>query len=149
MEKREIVLNAGQGEILSVMGNRITFLCTGEQTGRAWSLFEGVFPEGSGPPLHHHAWDECYYVIEGEMRFSFADREEVVCAGGFVYAPAGTIHGFKGGSTTPARMLVFDVPAHAEGYFRDAAREVVNLPADVAKVPAIGERHGICFIRKS
>jgi quercetin dioxygenase-like cupin family protein len=147
MDKREIVVKSGQGEKLNVMSNLISFLVTGEQTARAWSLIEGVFPKGSGPPLHHHDWDECYYVLEGEVRFHHLRGEQVLSAGDFFYAPAGLVHGFQGASATAARMLIFDVPAHAEGYFRDASREVVDLPADLAKVPAIGERHGIRFVR--
>jgi quercetin dioxygenase-like cupin family protein len=147
MEKREIVVRSGQGERLNVMSNAITLVVTGEQTARAWSLIEGVFPQGSGPPLHHHDWDECYYVLEGEVRFLQPGREQVLSAGDFFYAPAGLVHGFQGASVTPARALIFDVPAHAAGYFRDASREVVDLPADLAKVPAIGERHGIRFVR--
>jgi quercetin dioxygenase-like cupin family protein len=148
MSKREILAKAGEAETLNVMGNQIALLCTGAQNGGAWSLIEAVFPQGSGPPMHHHDWDECYYVVEGQMRFQLPGREQQLSAGDFFYAPAGLTHGFQGASATPARMLVFDVPSHQEGYFRDAAREVVDLPADFAKVPAIGERHGIQFVKK-
>jgi hypothetical protein len=69
----------------------------------------------------------------------------VVRAGDFIYAPAGTLHGFQGASSEPARVIIFDAPAHAESFFRDLEREVKELPRDLAKVPAIGARHQIRF----
>ncbi len=142
------VLIHQRGEVspLHVMGTEIRFLCEGERTGRAWSLLECVVPRDAGPPPHHHAWDEAYYVVEGDVRFVIDGREVVVGAGGFVHMPASTVHGFRGASELPARMLIFDAPAHAEGFFRDAAREVEQMPRDLPKVPAIGERHGIHFL---
>lgn len=57
----------------------------------------------------------------------------------------GTVHGFKGASTEPARLLVFDAPAHAESFFREVDRQV-KVPADMAKVPGIGREHQIEFL---
>jgi hypothetical protein len=56
------------------------------------------------------------------------------------------VHGFSGASDHPARMLILDVPAHPEGFFRDVEREVRDLPRDLPKVPEIGDRHGIHFL---
>ncbi len=28
------------------------------------------FPGWEGPPLHHHGWDEAFYVFAGELHFS-------------------------------------------------------------------------------
>jgi quercetin dioxygenase-like cupin family protein len=145
VSKQTVVVKRGEAEELSVMGAAVRFLCGGEKTGSAWSLMEVEVPERSGPPPHDHPWDEAYYVVEGEVRFSLEGREQLVKAGEFVYAPGGTLHGFQGASQRPARVIIFDAPAHAESFFRDAAREVKELPRDLAKVPAIGERHRIHF----
>jgi quercetin dioxygenase-like cupin family protein len=147
MEKQPFVVKHGEGEVLRVMGSEIRLLCQGERTGRAWSLMECCAPRDVGPPSHKHAWDEGYYVIEGEVRFSLDGREQLVRAGDFLYVPAGTLHGFSGASDFVARLLIFDAPSNAEGFFRDAEREVRDLPRDLAKVPEIGDRHGIQFIR--
>jgi hypothetical protein len=114
--KQAITVRDGEGERLEVLGARVRFLCQGEKTGRAWSLMEAVLPMDSGPPPHEHPWDEAYYVVDGAS----ADR--------------------------PARILVFDAPAHAEGFFRDVHREVKEMPRDMAKVPAIGARHQLRFL---
>lgn len=144
MGKQVVVMKQGEGETLTVMGAQVKFLCTADKTDKAWSLMEVVVPKHSGPPPHHHPWDEAYFVIKGEVRFSIEEREQVVKAGDFIYAPSGTLHGFQGASEEPAAMLIFDAPAHAESFFRDAEREI-KAPGDMAKVPEIGARHQIMF----
>jgi quercetin dioxygenase-like cupin family protein len=142
--KQAMVVRQGEGETLGIMGAAVRFLCQAESTDRKWSLMEVSLPEGAGPPPHSHAWDEAYYVIEGDVRFSLAGTERSMRAGDFLYAPGGTVHGFSGASSQPARMLIFDAPAHAASFFREVEQQVKS-PADMAKVPAIGAKHGIDF----
>jgi predicted nucleic acid-binding protein len=49
-------------------------------------------------------------------------------------------------SPSPARVLIFAVPVHSSAFFKDLNREVRTIPDDLAKVPAIGRRHGIEFM---
>lgn len=149
MAKQMVVTKQGDGEELSVMGAQVRFLCEADKTDRQWSLMEVTVPLRSGPPPHHHSWDEAYYVVEGEVRFSVNGRDQLVKAGDFLYAPGGTVHGFQGASEKAARMLIFDAPAHAESFFREVEREVKEMPRDLAKVPQIGDRHQIHFVRSS
>jgi quercetin dioxygenase-like cupin family protein len=146
MSKEAMVVRQGQGEQLSVTGAQLRFLCNAERTDKAWSLMEVTLPEHSGPPPHHHPWDEAYYVVEGQVRFSIEGREELVKAGEFVYAPGGTVHAFQGASSSPARMIIFDAPAHAEAFFKDVDRNVKEFPRDVGKMLAIGAQHDIQFV---
>lgn len=147
MTPTPLVVRQGEGEVLDVLGVAVRFVCRSEDTRQAWSLMENVIPENAGPPPHHHPWDEAYYVVSGEVAFQIGERRVVVKAGDFAYAPAGTVHGFKGASTEPARMLIFDSPAHAEAFFKEVHLEVTELPRDAAKLPAIGARHGLEFPR--
>ena len=145
MNNQPLIVRQEEGEILGVLGSQIKLVCKGDRTGSAWSLMECAAPREVGPPPHHHEWDEAYYVIAGDVRFSLEGREVVLHAGDFIHIPGGTVHGFRGG-TDDARVLIFDAPAHAEGFFRDTAREVREMPRDLPKVPEIGERHGIHFL---
>ena len=43
-------------------------------------------------------------------------------------------------------MLIFAAPAHSSSFFKEVNREVRTLPDDLAKVPQIGQRHGIEFM---
>ena|SRR5438270_5865426 len=148
MSKQSVVVRNGEGEQLSVTGGIVRLLCEADKTDSAWSVLECVLPEKSGPPPHEHPWDEAYYVVDGEVRFTLGDKEMLVKKGDFVYAPGGTVHAFQSAtSNPPARMLIFDAPAHAGDFFRDVDREVKEMPRDAVKMPEIGARHGIRFIR--
>ena len=131
---------------LHVLGTEVRFLCEGDRTANAWSLMEVTLPRDSGPPPHVHSWDEAYFVTEGEVEFALADRRFTARAGDFVYTPGSTAHGFRGVSEEPARMLIFDAPAHAGAFFKRVDREVETLPRDLPKVLEIGEQTGIRFL---
>lgn len=143
---RANIVRAGDREPLSVLGMPLRFLCDSRETGGAWSLFEEEVPAGLGPPPHRHDWDEAYYILEGDVDFQIDGKPVKISAGDFAYLPANTVHAFKGGSETPARVLIFAAPAHASDFFEEVNSEVRHLPQDLAKVPGIGRRHGIEFI---
>ena len=133
---------------LRVLGADVRFLCEGSHTETAFSLMEVLLPKDAGPPPHHHDWDEAYYIADGEVRFTLGETIRLVKAGDFLYAPAGTIHGFTGLSEIPARVLILDAPASAAGFFRQVHREV-QAAEDGVKVPDIGQQHGIHFLPPS
>ncbi|HEU4704709.1 MAG TPA: cupin domain-containing protein [Sphingomicrobium sp.] len=140
------IVKAGERTPLNVLGMPLRFLCDSRETGGAWSLFEEDVPLGMGPPPHRHDWDEAYYVLEGEIDFQIDGEAVRSSAGDFNYLPRNTVHGFKGASQSPARVLIFAAPAHASDFFEEVSSEVRSLPEDLAKVPEIGRRHGIHFL---
>jgi mannose-6-phosphate isomerase-like protein (cupin superfamily) len=64
--------------------------------GSSFSIHEW---RGSGPAtLHvHHADDEAWHVLEGELTFRYRDRTEVAGAGTTVFVPAGVPHTYTAG----------------------------------------------------
>jgi uncharacterized cupin superfamily protein len=125
----------------------LTMLCEASETGGAWSLFEEEVPSGMGPPPHRHDWDEAYYILDGEIDFHIDGAPVRSRPSDFNYLPRGTVHGFKGASSGSARVLIFAAPAHGSEFFHELNNEVLDIPADLRKVPEIGERHGIEFVR--
>ena len=75
-------------------------------TGQSFAIREW---RGSGPAkLHvHHADDEAWHVLEGTLRFRFADHSVDVNAGGTVFVPAGVAHTYE---AVDARYLVVLTP---------------------------------------
>ncbi len=66
--KKPTVLQANQGESVSVVGDRYTFLTTKEQTEGTFAQMEFYIPPGGGSPPHtHHNEDEFLYMVEGEL----------------------------------------------------------------------------------
>jgi quercetin dioxygenase-like cupin family protein len=146
MSRDATVVKRGQGEALSVIGTSVKLLVNGDETGQSWSLMEAEVPRDAGPTPHYHPWDEVFYVLQGQVRVWANGREQVVGVGDLVHIPAGTPHAFRGASEEVARMIGFSAPAHADGFFRDTAREVRDIPKDLPKVPKIARRYGIEFI---
>jgi quercetin dioxygenase-like cupin family protein len=144
-----LTVRSGEREALTVLGMPLRMLCEAHETGGAWSLFEEEVPFGMGPPAHRHDWDEAYYILEGDVDFEIDGQSVRSSRGDFNYLPRNTIHGFKGASQSPARVLIFAAPAHGSEFFEQLNEEVRAIPQDLAKIPAIGERHGIHFMPAS
>jgi mannose-6-phosphate isomerase-like protein (cupin superfamily) len=76
---------------------------------------------GSGPAaLHvHYEDDEAWHVLEGTLRFTFADRFVEASAGTTVFAPAGVPHTYT--ALEAARYLLILTPR-----LRDLIAELQN-----------------------
>jgi len=146
MQKQPIIVKSQDVRPLHVLGTEVRFLCEGHSTNSAWSLMEVTLPPDSGPTPHSHQWDEAYFVIEGDVQFTVGDQCFTATAGDFVYTPGSVVHGFRGASQRPARVLILDAPAHASAFFTRVDREVKELPRDLPKVFDIGENTGIRFV---
>ena len=107
----------GQSELRWMGETRTHFLATGESTAGAFCLVDECAVQGEEVPLHRHSEDvESFYVLEGDIAFYIGDQPATrVGAGGFVYIPAGTVHGFRIASET-ARFLILTTPHHGEFY---------------------------------
>jgi quercetin dioxygenase-like cupin family protein len=114
-------VNVGRGEGVRLQGpagGPLTFKVRGEETGGALTVFENEVAPNDGPPLHVHAReDECWYVLEGELRFRFGDALDHAPAGSFVFVPRGVAHCFQNVGDRPARILVMFTPSGMERFF--------------------------------
>jgi quercetin dioxygenase-like cupin family protein len=146
MQNQLMIVKSSNAEVLHVLGTQVRFLCEGTNTKSAWSLMEVTLPLNSGPPPHTHDWDEAYYVLSGEVQFTVGGEQALAATGDFIYTPGGVPHGLRGASNQPARLLIFDAPAHAGAFFKRIDREVKNLPDDLGKILEIGEATGIRFL---
>lgn len=126
---------------LNVVGEQITVLASGAQTG-GYEIFLQAGPEGSGPPPHNHPWDESFYVVSGEIAFGIADSEMVAVAGTLVHLPAGTTHWFRFGKGG-GEMVSVTSREGASRMFADFDREISPDRPDLRKLVEIGGRHGL------
>jgi quercetin dioxygenase-like cupin family protein len=113
-------------------GNTPRVLLRSEQSGGEVAVIEGSRqPHGfAGPPLHHHDFDEAFYVLEGELTFRLGDELFTRKAGELAFAARGMPHTYANHSGADARALIICTPAGFERYFgRMAAdREGVDPP---------------------
>ena len=86
-------------------------LLRSEESAGAVGVVEIDVPPGwEGPPLHHHPFDEGFYVLEGELTFQLGEELRSATPGDFVFAPANDVHTFANLSDAPARMGARAVP---------------------------------------
>jgi quercetin dioxygenase-like cupin family protein len=91
---------------------------------------------GGRPPLHHHDFDEAFYVLEGELTFQLGEDVSTRSAGELAFAPRGVAHTYANLSGAPARALLVITPAGFERYFdRIAARISGSEPPPEAAKP--------------
>lgn len=116
-----IVLAAGAGSAVDVLGAPAVYKANSASTGGRFSIFEQAIPAGYAVPLHRHAAeDEAMYVLEGEIAIDGDAGAHRVAAGGFVFLPRGRFHSFRNAGATPARALVICTPGAAlERCFRE------------------------------
>ena len=90
----------------------------GEQTAGAFALVENTVAAGfGGPPLHHHDFDEGFYVLDGELTFQLGDELAERGPGTLTFAKRGSIHTVANLSGAPARYLLVCTPGGFERRF--------------------------------
>ena len=116
-----IITPAGGGKVWNVVGEKITCLAGGEQTGNAYTVLEEASPPNAGPPLHlHERTDEIFYVLEGEYEVTCGDRTFRAGQGTMFIVPKRVPHTLRNVATSTSRVLVTHVPAGFERFFEAA-----------------------------
>jgi quercetin dioxygenase-like cupin family protein len=99
---------------------RSRILLRAEETDGAISAIEIAVPAGwDGPRLHHHAFDETFHVLDGELTFQLGDDLFTAGPGVTVFAPGGAVHALANLSGAEARYLLLCTPAGFERRFED------------------------------
>jgi quercetin dioxygenase-like cupin family protein len=129
MTERATWSEPGEGERLWFLGTLATIRVPGEAVGGRYALIELLFPQHASPPLHTHAQDESYVVLEGRLTVVADGQRFELGPGGAAAVPMGVAHTFRVESET-ARVLVLSTPAGLEGFIRDG-----GVPASAPTLP--------------
>jgi quercetin dioxygenase-like cupin family protein len=136
-------------------GDRYTFLVTGEQSGNAYFIMEGIVPPEGGPPPHiHHREHESFYVLDGTFEFRMESKLVLASKGDFIHIPCGTVHAWRNPTTSNARLLIIFSPSGMEHFFEETLEPVedrtapqpANMDAVVARFVEAAPRHGLEFV---
>ncbi len=144
---------AAEGESLSVVGDTYRLVMTGEQTGDAFAVIDMLIPPGGGPGPHAHAaFQESFYVMDGEVVVKTKKQSYTARKGDFVRIPLGGIaHDFKNETLAPAHLLCILVPSGLEKFFEEIGKPVefgsflpspAMTPDDQKRFSAIAEKYG-------
>ena len=124
MNTRAVIRMAGQGQTVSLAGQPLVFLVTGEST-KHTSMFDWTVAPGFSTGLHVHAvQEETFYVLEGECVWQIGDERVVAGPGTYVFIPPGVPHSIGNASAHPARMLMTVSPPGHEHYFEELGKLV-------------------------
>jgi uncharacterized cupin superfamily protein len=97
-----------------------------------------VRPGWPGPPLHHHAFDETFYVLEGELTFQVGADRVVGRAGDTLFVARGVDHTLANLADSSARYLLVCTPGGFEQRFGPDADS--TPPGPTTDVIVVGPR---------
>jgi len=131
----------------------IKVLLRSEQSAEHIAVMDNIVGAGfPGPPLHHHDFDETFYVLEGELTFQLGNELFTRTRGELAFAPRNVAHTFANLSGADARTRIICTPAGFERYFDRMAAERAEVeppasalepyPETIVVGPRIGERPG-------
>lgn len=128
-------------------GGQIWVHVTGDSTGGAFGMWEGLLPPGGSSPVHiHHNEVECIYVMEGTLQFLCDENVWDSSPGTWVMMPKGVRHGIKAVGETPVRFLEFFLPAGLEQLFNKLPDGAMAGTPDIAKILAVAKSYGLEFL---
>jgi quercetin dioxygenase-like cupin family protein len=128
-----------------------TTLLDSRRSADAIGIVEIALPaRWNGPPLHHHDFDEAFYVLEGQLTFQLGEELTTAGPGTLTFAPRGSHHTLANLGDSPARYLLICTPGGFERMFLrlEASKAGAEPPADalepfpptIAVGPTIFER---------
>lgn len=114
-----------------------------------FDLLDQTMPPRYAVPKHvHHADDEAWYVLEGEITFRCGDREIVAGPHSWVFAQRDVPHTFVVGDTG-ARALTFTFPSGFADFVAEFGEPAATLtvpphaPIDEARLVEVAHRYGV------
>ncbi len=130
---------------LNVLGTKVTVLASSAATqGYEITLQQG--DEGTGPPLHHHDWDESFFVLKGQIEFSYGNKTVMCLPGTLVHVPGGTEHGFRYGPGGGEMFELTGQGSMATRMFTALSREIPQGPPDIPKVQEVLKQNGVTVV---
>jgi quercetin dioxygenase-like cupin family protein len=145
-EKEAIVRRHGEGKVVRIGPNVITFLLSADATEGKYSgtEFSAAPPPAPNAPLHiHKDANEAMYVLEGEFQLSIGDEETSAPEGSFVLVRRGTLHTIANIGPTRGRLLIFLTPPGFEQYWDEMSHllEATDGKPDPDQVLMLQEKY--------
>jgi quercetin dioxygenase-like cupin family protein len=123
---------------VAVAGGTYSILVSGAQTAGRYCLIDMIVPDGSGPPLHRHDFEEMFSLLEGELEFTFRGETTTARAGSSVNIPANAPHVFKNTSGSTVHMLCMCTPAGQDEFFVEVGDPLDRRTSPLPKLDKAG-----------
>ena len=142
MNGKAVIRKPGEGERVTLAGQPLVFLVTGEST-KHTSMFDWMVPARFSTGLHVHAvQEETFYMIEGECEWQIGGERVKAVPGTYVFIPPGVPHSVDNATDNPARVLMTVSPPGHEHYFEELAKLVTGAsPPDPNQISELRSRY--------
>jgi mannose-6-phosphate isomerase-like protein (cupin superfamily) len=131
-----------------VIGDRVTFLQTAEETEGEYLLLKVELAPHGGNAMHHHlTFTEAFEVLEGRLNIDVGGRHLVLGPGERALVPIKAHHRFYSTSDEPVTFIVETRPARrmeealrvAYGLARDGKTNAKSVPRDILQLALLYE----------
>jgi quercetin dioxygenase-like cupin family protein len=142
MDAKAVIRKPGEGKTVSLAGQPMVFLVTGQDT-RHTSMFDWTLPPSFSTGLHvHRVQEETFYVLEGECQWRIGEQLVSAGPGTYVFIPPGVPHNIGNVSDKPARMLMTVSPPGHEHYFEELVKIAARGgPPDASAIAELRSRY--------
>lgn len=142
MIAKAVIRMPGEGKKVTLAGQPMAFLVTGEDT-KHTSMFDWTLPAGFSTGLHvHRVQEETFYVLEGECQWQIDGQLVHAKPGTYVFIPPGVPHNIANASDKPARMIMTVSPPGHEHYFEELVQLVArSSPPDANAIAELRGRY--------
>jgi mannose-6-phosphate isomerase-like protein (cupin superfamily) len=127
---------------VAVVGGTYSVLVSGAQTAGRYCLIDMIAPDGSGPPLHRHYFEELFTLPRGELEFTFRGEITTVRARSSMNIPANAPHVFKNTSGSTVQMLCMCTPAGQEEFFMEVGDPLESRTSRLPKLEKVKWKSG-------
>jgi quercetin dioxygenase-like cupin family protein len=136
MTAKAVIRMPGEGKEVTLAGQPMAFLVTGENS-KHTCMFDWTLPPGFSTGLHvHRVQEETFYVLEGECEWQVGGQLVQAKPGTYVFIPPGVPHNIANASDKLARMLMTVSPPGHEHYFEELAKAAASGGSPDAEVIA-------------
>ena len=124
-------IRPGDTDVIDILGIHCVWKVTEADTGGHYCMLEMHVPPGAGVPMHQHAQQEAFVVVDGDAEFTRLDGDAGeaewfgVGPGETVNVRSWAMHGFRNSGTKPARILLICARG-IEPFFREAGIPVAR-----------------------
>jgi quercetin dioxygenase-like cupin family protein len=142
MSRKAVIRMPGKAREVSLAGQPLAFLVTGEDT-KYTSMFDWTVPAGFSTGLHvHRVQEETFYVLEGECEWQVGDQLVHATPGTYLFIPPGVPHNIGNASDKPARLLMTVSPPGHEHYFEELVQVISRgSPPDANVIAVLRSRY--------
>ena len=106
MGNTAVIRMAHDGQGVTLAGQPMAFLVTGEHT-KHTSMFDWTLPPHFSTGRHvHRVQEETFYVLEGQCEWQIGNETVRALPGTFVFIPPGVPHNIANAGNQPARVIM-------------------------------------------